>query len=230
MLPFRAVVFDLDGTLVDSLADIAAAVNCTLESRGRKPFRLDDYRLMVGKGLRKLLELATADQPLGAREFEEMYRDLVANYRNGLVVRTSPYDGIVDMLEACRGLYRLAVLSNKDDEMTKEIVSRLFPSGSFDLVQGLRAGVPAKPDSRALVPILESLDVNPAECFFVGDSNVDMQTARATGTVGLGVLWGFRTADELWKAGATEVFGNPAELKAFLTRSRLDKGPYADKN
>jgi phosphoglycolate phosphatase len=211
-----AVVFDLDGTLVDSLADIAFAVNTTLEAHGREPHPLVSYRKMVGWGLRKLLATASADRPFPEPEGELVYQELLAVYRSRPVVETLAYDGIGALLEGLGSRVPLGVLSNKEDGMTKTIVSTLFPGAGFREVWGSSPGRPPKPDPTALLGMLDLWGVKPGACAYLGDSDVDMETARRAGVVACGATWGFRGEGELVSSGAQQIFRHPGEFRTWL--------------
>ena len=221
-VPIKAVVFDLDGTLVDSLADIAAAVNATLLDHGRRPHPLEAYQAMVGWGLKQLLVTASSDHPLGPRELEEAYQGVLTRYRAHPVAQTRAYSGIATLLSGLSGRIPLGVLSNKEDGMTKTIVSTLFPDVAFGLVWGARLGTPHKPDPTALVEMLEGWGIEPEHCAYLGDSEVDMETATRAGAIACGASWGFRTEDQLRASGAYEVFPEPSVFGSWL-EPRLER-------
>lgn len=216
----RAVVFDLDGTLVDSLADIAAAVNATLEAHGRSTHPVTSYNAMVGWGLRKLLVTASAEQPFDERELEVAYERVLGLYRAKPVVHTRPYPGVEALLEGLGTRVPLGVFSNKEDGMTKTIVATLFPRAGFLAVAGARPEKAPKPDPSALLEILEGWRIEPAACAYLGDSDVDMETARRAGVVACGAAWGFRGEAELRSSGADEIFASPEAFAGWL-RPRL---------
>ncbi|HTH13605.1 MAG TPA: HAD family hydrolase [Spirochaetia bacterium] len=218
----QAVVFDLDGTLVDSLEDIAFAVNTTLTAHGRQAHSLDAYQTMVGWGLKKLLVTASADSPFSGPEFDGVYRELLTLYRSRPVVATRAYPGIEGLLDGLKSRASLGVLSNKEDGMTKIIVSTLFPQTGFRAVCGSVADRPHKPDPTVLREMLNEWGVAPRACAYLGDSDVDMETAVRAGVVACGASWGFRGAEELIRAGADEVFPHPDDFRAWLER-RLER-------
>lgn len=216
-MDFGAVVFDLDGTLLNTLADIGDAGNAVLRDRGFPEHPLEAYRYFVGDGARTL---ATRILPEDRRDEETVEGCLAAfkeEYNRHWDRKTGPYDGVPEMLDALaeRGL-PMAVLSNKPDEFTRRCVDRLLASWSFDVVFGLRDGVPKKPDPAAALEIAGTLDVAPSKCLYVGDTATDMQTAVAAGMFPMGALWGFRTREELEQHGAQLVIGRPQELLGVL--------------
>ncbi len=206
----RAVLFDLDGTLTDTLADIAAAMNRALALHGLPPFPVDDYRYLVGDGAKKLAERAVR----GRLDLQAaVLRDYQAYYETHNLVATRPYDGVLELLQALdsRGL-RLCVLSNKPDADTCQVVRHFFPGVPFADVRGQREGVPVKPDPTAALDVARKLDIPPEAFLYLGDTAVDMRCARAAGMRPIGVLWGFRTAEELTASGAEGLISRPMAL------------------
>ena len=212
----RAVVFDLDGTLVDSLADIAEAVNSTLAAHGRDIHPVEAYNAMVGRGLRQLLETASVRQPFAPSEVGTVFQELLEAYRAKPVVHTKAYDGVGTLLERLKGRIPLGVLSNKDNSMTRTIVTTLFPKVAFQTVFGSRPGKAHKPDPESLWEILSGWGVEPSCCAYLGDSDIDMETAQRGRVVACGAAWGFRGERELRQAGAAEVFPSPEAFGSWL--------------
>ncbi len=213
MRPFRAVLFDLDGTLADSLGDIGGAMNEALAARGLPTHALEDYKGFVGEGVEMLARRAAVGLP------EPQLKALVAEYRTRYGARidsdTRPYEGVPAMLDALvAARVPMAVLSNKRDDFTVELVRRLFSSWPFVEVRGERERTPRKPDPTAALEIARALKVAPGECAFVGDTAIDIGTAVAAGMIPIGVLWGFRGKDELLAAGASRLLAHPRELLA----------------
>lgn len=210
-LPFRGLIFDLDGTLVDSLADIGEAMNVTLRAHGLAEHPLPAYSRMVGEGIEKLVQRALpAACPLPFPALVDEYR---AAYRALDHRHTQIYPGIEALLERLTALgVPLAVLSNKRDDFTRDLVKKRLGRFPFQDVRGERAGVPRKPDPTAALELAAALDVAPARIGFVGDTPIDMNTARNAGMTGIGVLWGFRSRDELVAAGAKHLIATPGEL------------------
>jgi phosphoglycolate phosphatase len=218
----RAVVFDLDGTLVNSLEDIAFAVNTTLKAHQREPHPLEAYRTMVGWGLKKLLVTASASSPFLPDEFDGIYQELLALYRSRPVAATRAYEGIDDLLAGLGSRVPLGIFSNKEDGMTKVIVSSLFPQSGFRTVAGSLPHRPPKPDPTVLWEMLDQWGVEPPHCAYLGDSDVDMETALRAGVVACGATWGFRGEKELIHAGAHEIFRHPEEFRTWL-EARLER-------
>ena len=212
----RAFIFDLDGTLVDSLEDIGQACNDVLASHGYPVHPLPAYRFYVGRGFHKLVNDALPEgeaAKLSSDQLTALIAEARARYGENMCVRTKPYAGITEALQqlAADG-HALAVLSNKPDDLTVELVRRYFPDVPFALVRGGREGVPLKPEPDAPLDMLRHMDFLPERSFYVGDSNVDIFTARNAGMISIGVAWGFRGADELRAAQADHVIDTPEAL------------------
>lgn len=216
-MTYQAVLFDLDGTLLDTLADLGNAVNRVLAARGLPTHPLDAYRYFVGEGARLLVTRALPENRRDAATIAACLAGFQADYDQNWQVETRPYPGVADMLDVltARGL-KLAVLSNKPHDFTVRCVSELLPRWTFDPVFGLRDTVPRKPDPAGALEITACLNIPPANFLYLGDTATDMQTARATGMFPVGALWGFRSAEELVESGAQVLIEEPGELLGLL--------------
>lgn len=212
----NACAFDLDGTLVNSLSDLADSANFALTQQGFSPHPVDEYRYYVGRGIPKLIE-SILPAEARAPELEARTKALFEEYY-GLhsLDKTLPYEGIPEMISALKGQGRkIAVVSNKSDPFARRIVSAFF-GDAFDAVVGGRASLPKKPDPAAVFDACRALDVRPEQCAFVGDSGIDMQTALNAGMYPIGALWGFRSREELLENGARRLIERPSELPELL--------------
>ncbi len=209
----RGVIFDLDGTLLDSLADLAAAMNRTLAGRGFPTHPLAAYRTFIGEGVQRLAERAL---PSGRQaERPALVAAYQADYAEHLLESTALYPGIAALLDALTArCLPMAVLSNKPDAPTRRLVEALLGRWHFQAVAGERPGVPRKPDPTAALELARRMDVTAAEVAFVGDTLVDVLCARAAGMRPVGALWGFR-AEEVAASGATTI-RHPEDLLPLL--------------
>jgi phosphoglycolate phosphatase len=211
----RAVLFDLDGTLADTLADLANATNWALQQVGCPSHPVDSYRYMVGDGARELCARALPADKQGS--VDDVLRLMRQHYDAHCFDLTRLYPGIPELVAAFTERHlKLAVLSNKPDEFTKRVIAHYFQSAPFAIVRGQRPNVPLKPDPTAARQIAQELDIPPARWLYLGDTNTDMQTARAAGMHPVGVLWGFRDRAELLASGAEHILAKPGELIDFL--------------
>jgi phosphoglycolate phosphatase len=214
----KAIVFDLDGTLVDSLDDITDAMNAVLHDAGLPEHDRDAYRWFIGEGARHLVRAALPERERAhTDDFLARFR---ARYRERLSQKTRPYEGIPELLAtlASRGV-PMAVLSNKPHEATLRVVAHFFPEAMFREVLGARRGHAKKPDPSSAFELARVLELRPSEIAFAGDSGVDVHTAVAAGMLPVGVLWGFRARDELERAGARVLAARPVEIEALFTRA-----------
>ena len=207
------MIFDLDGTLLDTIADLAAATNFALRAYNHPVHEVDKYRYFVGDGVRKLVERALPEDARSPIHIDEVLGYFRQYYMRHCEDLTAPYTGIVELLKELqsRGVL-LAVASNKFQIGTESLVKRFFPNINFVAVLGQREGVPVKPNPQIIFDIIQLAGVTKEQTLYVGDSGVDMQTAVAAGVDSVGVLWGFRTADELLQNGAGSLASTPREI------------------
>jgi phosphoglycolate phosphatase len=218
-MPFRATIFDLDGTLLDTLDDIANAANRVLAARGFPTHPNPSYRTYVGEGVVKLMLRALPETHQDEATVQACVRAYAQEYERTWKAQTKPYAGVPEMLDAlvlC-GL-KLAVLSNKPDHFTQLCVRELLAKWAFEVVLGASDRFPRKPDPASAIETARRLGVPPAECLYVGDSGIDMQTARAAHMCSVGALWGFRGKEELLKDGAQFLINKPGEVLDLLDR------------
>ena len=209
----QLVIFDLDGTLLDTLGDLADSMNEVLSSRGFPIHPVDAYRYFVGDGVANLVRRAVPEGNTDPSLIEDCVGDMKRIYGERWSATTSPYAGIKEMLESLSGHgVRAAILSNKPHEMTRRMVDHYFPATPFVAVLGAREGIPRKPDPAGVLEILQTAGVSSAQALFVGDTATDVDTARAAGLDMVGVLWGFRPRSELEGRGANWVVGEAAEI------------------
>lgn len=216
-MKFRAVLFDLDGTLLDTLADIAEAANEALAAVGCPLHPVDDYRYFVGDGL---ATLAQRILPVDKRRPDlqaAVVAGFRANYEKNWRNHTRPYAGIAALLDllTARGLPML-VLSNKPDDFTRDMVTHYFSNWQFAAVAGMREGMAPKPDPAGALAMARQLQVAEKEILYLGDTGTDMKTAGAAGMFPVGALWGFRTREELLRDGARILVDQPRAVGMLL--------------
>ena len=216
-MKFKAVLFDLDGTLIDTIDDIGDAVNRVLLNKGFTGHTISTYRQFVGEGSKNLITRALPEEHRNKNFISACLKEFVEDYSRNIAVKTRPYDGIPEMLDVLkvRGL-KFAVLSNKPDSLTKKCVSTILSKWDFEVVLGQRDSVPIKPDPYSALEVSEKLAIPPANFLFLGDTAVDMKTAVSAGMFPVGVLWGFRTLKELKENGARAFIDKPLKVLDIL--------------
>ena len=217
----KAVFFDLDGTLLDTLPDIRNAINYALRAYDGEEASSADVRRYVGRGLYRALSSAAAEKNpkgLDENEFNLMFALMKNYYSRHAVVETKPYPGIAELLHSLkRKGIRLGIVSNKADSIVKEIIGELLPD-IFDFVSGEREGYPLKPDPKLLLDGIEAVGSSPAETVYVGDSEVDAETGKRAGIRTVIVSYGFRSREELGRNGIETSADNAEELAERLER------------
>ncbi|MFZ5760414.1 MAG: HAD family hydrolase [Thermodesulfobacteriota bacterium] len=217
MKSIKAIIFDLDGTLLDTLEDLADSMNRVLGDNGFPQHQVDRYRYFVGDGIDLLISRALPDHARSPELTKRLVHEMTQVYGVHWRDKTRPYPGVDDMLVtlADREL-SLNILSNKPDAMTQRIVAAFFPGHRFDHVVGARPDVPKKPDPAGALDIADKLGISGHHILYLGDTATDMQTAVSAGMLPLGALWGFRTTDELQRAGASALLARPEEIILHL--------------
>lgn len=211
----HAVIFDLDGTLLNTLGDLRAATNHALEVRGLPPHSMEEIRQFIGNGIRLLICRAMPEGTPEA-EIDAALDDFKAYYAAHIHDRTVPYDGIPQLLTALRKRgVKVAVLSNKIDSASQQLIEYFFP-GKTDVVFGEHVGVPRKPDPTSCRMVMQQLGVQPEQVLYVGDSGTDMQTAKNAGLYAVGVTWGFRSKEVLLEYGADILVHRPEQILQIL--------------
>lgn len=217
----KTIIFDLDGTLIDSLEDIANCMNQVLEELNIPTHKIDDYKYFVGGGISVLVDNALIGYNQEIKE--EVTKKFKIVYDQKLHSKTKPYDGIYELLDELVKLdCNLAVLSNKPHEFTIQYVDSLFKKYNFKEVHGQKNNIPKKPNPIAAIDIAKSLDTPCEEVFFIGDTMVDMQTAKNAKMIAVGVLWGFRDEKELKGNGADFLIKHPLDLLQIINKTNED--------
>jgi len=217
---FWAVIFDLDGTLLNTLDDLADSMNAVLAKNRLPSHPVSDYKQFVGDGIEMLVRRALPFEVADENELGRFVKAMKDEYACRWALKTRPYPGIPEMLEAFAAAgFAMAVLSNKPDDASRHIIETFLPDVPFRHVIGATPQRPKKPDPAAALEIAERLCIPPARVIFMGDTSIDMRTARAAGMFPLGVLWGFRGAEELIAAGAKLLVSEPISLIPWIGRA-----------
>lgn len=217
MTKYKAVIFDLDGTLLYTLQDLTDSVNAALSRAGLPAHSAEEYKYFVGDGVEELARRVLPEDLRNGDAIANLVADIRREYSQRWADTTRPYDGIPELLDTLRerGI-KMAILSNKPDDSTKATVSRLLDRWQFDIVMGAGPSAPKKPDPTAALNMAKQLEIRPHEMLYVGDTDTDMKTAVAAGMYPVGVLWGYRTAEELREHGAGTIISRPIELLAMF--------------
>lgn len=216
-MTFEAVIFDLDGTLLNSLVGIADAMNILLRRLGYPTHPVTAYKQFVTEGIIELVKRAVPAEKQNAHDSNELAENYRSIYDTTWPAGSPPYEGIPELLDSLSSMNKkLSVLSNKSDDFTRRMVPVLLPRWEFEVVRGVLPGGTRKPDPFSALEIAGITGIAPGKTVFVGDSGVDMQTAVNAGMVGVGVLWGFREAAEMLENGAQKLIKHPMELLDVL--------------
>ncbi|EFI35458.1 HAD-superfamily hydrolase, subfamily IA, variant 3 [Desulfonatronospira thiodismutans ASO3-1] len=213
----KGIIFDLDGTLLNTLQDLADTVNSVLKGRGWSTHPVDAYRNFVGDGLTMLIRRAVPEDVQDQSVINECILAAREEYSRRWANRTAPYPGVLEALEElARNEIPMAVLSNKPHEATLHTVGHFFPDGYFQVVQGALPNGAVKPDPEPALEVAARMGLKPDQVYFLGDSNVDMYTALRAKMTALGAAWGFRGREELLQAGAHYILESPQELSEYF--------------
>ena len=210
-MKYKAVIFDLDGTLLDTLEDLADSVNHVLKEAGYPARTIEEVRAFVGNGIRKLIERSVPENTT-IESVNSVHQNFITYYGEHCMEKTRPYDGIMEMLSTLQNAgCKIAVVSNKADYAVQILCDKYF-NNIFDTALGEQTGTPKKPAPDAVYKVLNTLKISPSESVYVGDSDVDIQTARNSNMDEIIVDWGFRDREYLKEQGAKVLISNPGEL------------------
>ena len=217
MKEYSAVIFDMDGTLLDTLDDLGDCMNRVLKRSGYPTHPIEAYKYFVGDGMTNLVKRVLPEDAREGGTIQRLQTEMTEEYRSHWADKTDLYPGIATLLdELIRRDVRRAILSNKPHAFTTVMAERFFDKWRFDPVFGARDGVPTKPDPTAALEICQSWGLEAGQVLYVGDTNTDMQTAHAAGMYAVGALWGFRSAEELTANGAQALVKNPEDVLDLL--------------
>ena len=217
----KAILFDLDGTLLDTLDDLADAANRVLDQAGLPTHARSAYRHFIGDGSRMLITRAIPEDHRTPERIEDYLTRFKTDYSRHWKTATRPYPGIQDLLHDLSGRgIPMAVVTNKPHAFAETCVHYFFPDTPFQVIWGQQEGVPLKPHPLPALEAAKHLQVAAQECLLLGDSGVDMKTARSAGMLPVGAAWGFRSVDELVQAGAAHIVQSPLEISAWFRRKQ----------
>lgn len=217
---FKAVIFDLDGTLLNTLEDLANSMNHVLEINGFPKYSIEQYKFLVGEGMLNLVAKAIKPYTNEQDRINQMHHQMNEEYKENWHNTTKPYPGITEVLSLLSNAgFHISILSNKPDHFTKATVEYFFPNISFQYVIGASDRIPKKPDPAGVKKIISDSNLSTEDFILIGDSGIDIHTAINANIVPGGVLWGFRDQDELIQSGAKYLFVRPEEMYSFLINS-----------
>lgn len=216
-MKFKGAIFDLDGTLADSIQDLGDSMNFVLCKQGMPTHTYEAYKYYVGKGIRNLVVESLPKHHRSEALINTCLDQFVSHYEENCLNKTKLYEGTEHVLLTLKtdGI-KMAVFSNKREELTRKVVDTLFPSDFFEIVLGARPDLPKKPDPDGALHISTHLDIDPKKIVYLGDTNIDMKTANNAGMYAIGVSWGFRTRGELEAAGARAILDHPRDLLLLM--------------
>lgn len=216
----KTILFDLDGTLLNTIDDLADAGNWVCAQHGWPTFTVEQFKHMVGNGIPKLIERFSPESARTPDQLAATLAEFTARYDAHKEDKTAPYPGIPELLDALKAEgIQTAVFSNKADPLCGKIIEHYFGAGSFSIVRGNRPGVPTKPDPTGVYTLMKDLGADTSSTLFVGDSDVDILTGHNAGLPAMGALWGFRGRAELTAAGADALAAVPADILDFVHKA-----------
>ena len=216
-MKFKAVLFDLDGTLLDTIGDLTDSMNIALNHLGFPGHDARSCKMFVGDGVEMFAFRALPENNRNKAMVKQCASLMRQEYKKRWAKKTRPYDGIPELLdELTNRNLKMSILSNKPDDATKEMVAEILSKWSFHPVAGAQVSVPKKPDPTLAIQISQELQVSPEGFLYLGDTGTDMRTARGAGMFAVGVLWGFRSAEELLESGAQVLVAHPGEALKLL--------------
>jgi len=214
---YKGVIFDLDGTLVDTLGDISAAMNKALKLNGFPELKTEEFKDKVGWGIKRLAFLSIPEEARQEKTAITVAEDAARLYAEEPLVYSRIYPGMAELVSLLRQKkIKTAVLTNKPDIVAQKVINGLFPLFSFNIIQGEIQGKPRKPDPACVWELLVDLDLTPSNVIFAGDSEIDMETAVSSGCFPMGVIWGYRSLEVIKSAGARGIIEKPEELLDFF--------------
>lgn len=220
-MPFKAIIFDLDGTLLDTLQDLALSVNTVLNNKGYPGHPVDAYRYFVGDGIDILVKRTFPQEALAAEKLDLLIKEVKEEYSRCWADHTKPYPGVPEMLDFFeKNAIPKAIFSNKPHEFALLTVNKLLPSWSFFDIVGIGPDMPRKPDPTGALQIAAEMKIEPSEIVYLGDTDTDMKTAQAGGFYPAAALWGFRPAEELKAGGALFMAAEPPEVTELFIQAK----------
>jgi phosphoglycolate phosphatase len=214
---FKAVLFDLDGTLLNTIDDLTESMNVVLKQWGFPGHDTETFKYFVGDGMEDIVRRSLPEDKRDSDRINQGIEAYNREYQNRYAKKTRPYDGVTELLDGLTFVgTKLAILSNKPHDFTVKMVEQLLDDWTFEVVFGVRPSIPKKPDPSAALEAAGLLKIEPKDILYLGDTNVDMLTARSAGMYAVGALWGFRTAEEILSGGAQVLVKHPADILAWL--------------
>lgn len=217
MKNYQAIIFDLDGTLINTIEDIADSMNRVLVLNGYPTYGYGDYKLMIGEGLKNLMERCLPESERNEANITRCLSQMMKEYNLHYVEKSQLYSGIAELLNhLSNSKFKLSILSNKADELTQKICRKLLSNWHFEFILGHSERFPRKPDPASALYIAQGMGVQPENILYLGDSATDMKTANSAGMFSVGAAWGFRGREELASNGAKLIIDEPEELIKIL--------------